>query len=225
MNIFKEALLQHIGSTICYRKVKASKHPDDARNLACAEALEDSADVVKALPDDHPLFAKLEKVNEPECDCWNERENQFISRWGFFNAASPADSGFRFVAMLAESADEYLTQHKLEKVGEKLYEKFVDYFNEDFIGEVHGALCGFFEGKLTDDFMVELAEQYRDESAMMFVGGLRYEISSGKFETESYMDKAVSEHMEQHADKILGEWADEFISQIGDKVMDCARDD
>lgn len=222
MNIFKEALLLHIESTIDYRKSKALKHPGDVRNLTCVAELGNAAETVKALPDDHSLFTKLESANQFECDCWNERESQFISHWGLFNTAIPADSGSRFIAKLAESADKYLTQHNLEKVAEKLYGKFIDYFNDHFIEGFNIQMWEFFEGKFTDEFMIELAEEYRNELAMMFVEEcmeeLADELASGEFGTESDMDKTVSERMERNADKIREEWANEFIGKVGDKI-------
>lgn len=223
MNIFKESLIMSIEGAIYYRKAKALKHPDDARNLVCAAALEDAAEVIKDLPDDYCLFNKLESVNQFKCDCWNKRESDFISRWGFFNKASPADDGLSFVAKLAGLADEYLAQCTLDELAEKLYGKFVDYFDECFIEEINCQLWGCFVGKLTDEYMTQLAEEYRDGLAGTLVEAYMDELADGVLDvglgTESDMDKAVSERMERHADKIRGEWASDFIDKVGDKIL------
>lgn len=217
MNIFKEALLLHIGSTIDHRESKSLKHPDDARNLACANALENVAKTVKALPDDHSLFTKLAAVNEPTCECWNELENRFISRWGFFSKVTPADSGFRFVAELSELADQYLAEQSMNKLISEFASKLTDYFNDQFAEEFRDNLEGKFCDKLTGEFMDELTEEFRDGWVSEFADEL------ADWFGDKYvggMDEVVRDYMERHAGKIRGEWAEKFISGVGDKIWE-----
>lgn len=218
MNNYKEALLLHIASAIDFRESKSLKHPDDARNLACGVALEGAAEIVKALPDDHPLFAKLEAVNEFTCECWNELESRFISRWGFFNEVTPADSGFRFVAELSESADEYLANESMNKLISKFASKVTDYFNDQFAEEFRGNLEGRFYGILADEYMDELTGEFRDGLVNEFADDLADGFGD-KYVGD--MDEVVHEYMSHHADKIRGEWAEEFIGKVGDRIRDC----
>lgn len=215
MNIFKEALLLHIGSTIDYRESKSLKHPDDARNLACSVALEGAAETVKALPDDHSLFKKLALVNESTCECWNELESRFIKRWGFFNEVTPADSGFRFVAELSESADEYLAEQSMNKLISEFASKLTDYFNEQIAEEFRDNLEGDFDGKLTEEYMDELTEEFRGGLVEEFANDLAYWFGD-KYVGD--MDEAVHQYMTQHADEIRGECTEAFIRQVGDKL-------
>ncbi|MHC8382651.1 hypothetical protein [Pseudomonas sp. LB3P14] len=217
MNIFKEALLMHIASAIDFRESKSLKHPDDARNLASGVALEGAAETVKALPGDHPLFAKLALVNESTCERWNELENRFISRWGFFNEITPADSGFRFVAELSESADEYLAEQAMNELISEFAGKLTSYFDDQFAEEFKGRLWGIFDGKLTEEYMDELTEEFRDGLVEKFAREL------ANWFGDKYvggMDEVVHEYMSQHADKIRGELAEEFIRQMGDKLWE-----
>jgi len=101
----KDLLLMSIDGTITFRAINAAAYPGDARNLACCAALEGAAEIVMSLPEGHALFDKLAKAHE--ADSWIEHESRFLSRWGFYNQASPADSGFRFVAELGKLADEF----------------------------------------------------------------------------------------------------------------------
>jgi hypothetical protein len=110
--MMKELLIAAIENTAGWRMQKASEYPDDARNEACANRLPKVLNVVASLPESHPLFGKLALANELNGEGWNEREGQFLSRWGFYRDESAADSGFRFVSSLIEEVDKFLAEQE-----------------------------------------------------------------------------------------------------------------
>lgn len=112
--MMKELLLAAIENTADWRMQKTGEYPDDARNEACAIRLRQVLEVVKGLPESHPLFRKLALAGELNGEGWSEREGQFLSRWGFYHDESAADSGFRFVAELSDEVDEFITEAKEE---------------------------------------------------------------------------------------------------------------
>jgi hypothetical protein len=105
---YKKSLLICMESTADFRQQTGNRFPNDVRNMNCAKALGLAIETVSKLPADHPLFIKLEKANEIGMERWSERETQFMSRWGYFDGATPADSGFRFIADLTKLATEFL---------------------------------------------------------------------------------------------------------------------
>lgn len=110
--MIREILIATIESTADWRLQKAREYPDDARNEACAIRLRQVIDVVAGLPKNHPLFSKLTLANELNGEGWSERENQFLSRWGFYPDESAADSGFRFVHSLSKEVDQFLADQE-----------------------------------------------------------------------------------------------------------------
>ncbi|VVQ05157.1 hypothetical protein [Pseudomonas fluorescens] len=217
MNIFKEALLLSVESTRVWRASNALKYPDDARNLNCANALGNVAETILALPDDHELFTKLATVNEPGCECWSEQESRILSRWGFYGDAAPADFDPEFVTHLIECIDRTLASRAYSNLNDDFANNIRDQLHGDFIAGFIGHLWSCFDGKLTEDFIDELISEFAEEVVSRLADELTEEYEEKPVDD---MDKIVGECLSQYADKINGEWAEDFIQTVPHKLFD-----
>jgi hypothetical protein len=107
----KNRLVEEInGKAAWYRRV-ASADPDDRHCSHCSSTLRKLAAAVKALPDSHPLFARLERINDTD--------DRFHARWvdelclEFSHVAwHSAESTQRAIKQLIEITDDQLWEWK-----------------------------------------------------------------------------------------------------------------
>jgi len=97
MTTAKDFLLLQIENTIEWRTRKAIENPGDRRNLTCAIALEEAANLIELIPENHCLFTVLSDVD-------SETLSNFLGRWGFFNKVTPVDGAFGFFEALSALA-------------------------------------------------------------------------------------------------------------------------
>lgn len=150
MNILKEALLECISSAIDDHH---HRHADICNTCVSTRnnALESAAELVLSLPDDHPLFAVLEKANEANGEGWVENESRFLFHWGF-TSDSPV-AGYRFVSDLYGVADGFLDEWAEELEVRKM--------TPEQWSENYDVLAA----EQKDDERVAWEEEYDDEAA------------------------------------------------------------
>lgn len=108
----KTVLVENVEGEAAWREMKGHQNPDDVRNLRCAEALRDASMMLNRLPSEHRLFIKYAWASQLGMESWTEIETNFLSRWGFFQNKTPADSEFRFVAEFEREIDEFIASRE-----------------------------------------------------------------------------------------------------------------
>lgn len=107
----KKGLLLELANTARWRTQKAAQYFDDDRNLSSAVALRRVGEFVSLLPGDHVLFRRLTAASAVGLEFWAERQNLFLSRWGFHSRPTSADDfGPAFIAELSALADEFAAE-------------------------------------------------------------------------------------------------------------------
>ena len=82
----KELLARYVDGQAAWREAKADEYPDDPRNTRSAKALHELAGHIRALPDNDPNVAELERLHGGyRLDVFRPctEGNRLVSRYGF----------------------------------------------------------------------------------------------------------------------------------------------
>lgn len=105
VELLRRWLIDMIGYQAEWRVQKASAYPDDQRNQKSADALQRLSAGLNELPENHPLWARLQIVQDSS-DTLGEIEHEYLRGYGFHSAGHDSAEEFllEFVALL-EQAD------------------------------------------------------------------------------------------------------------------------
>lgn len=99
METIKDSLLLNLDSAAGFRMVRQGS----------VVALCWAAEVIALLPDNHPLFWKLEAAHAANAEGWQWRQRELLSRWG----KNPGEmSGMAFVIELGVLLDRFLDEEE-----------------------------------------------------------------------------------------------------------------
>lgn len=107
----KAAIIEYLYRVAAWRRAKADEYDRDPRNIRSADAIQEFAEYIAALPDDEPRIARLGQLGmEGDIFYPGQQSSYEIGRYRFFDDAAERDHD-AFLTAVVDLAERDAGEH------------------------------------------------------------------------------------------------------------------